>query len=91
VLTGISVYSFNTHDYEAAHMREAVRKVVLAHEWALQMHGFYADSEDKSIRFDVVLSFDIDRKEALETLYSEVSPLYPEYQVFITPDVDMTD
>lgn len=91
VLTGISVYSFNTHDDEAAHMREAVRKVVLAHEWALQMHGFYADSEDKSIRFDVVLSFDIDRKEALETLYSEVSPLYPEYQVFITPDVDMTD
>ncbi len=91
VLTGISVYSFNTRDDEAAHMREAVRKAVLAHEWALQMHGFYVDSETKSIRFDVVLSFDIDRKEALDTLYREVSPLYPEYQVFITPDVDMTD
>jgi hypothetical protein len=55
------------------------------------MHGFYVDSETKSIRFDVVLSFDIDRKEALETLHGEVAPMYPEYEVFITPDVDMTD
>ncbi|MBR6350737.1 MAG: cation transporter [Firmicutes bacterium] len=91
VLTGVSVYSFNTHDDEAARMRNAIRKVVLAHDWAIQMHGFYVDDEAKSIRFDVVLSFDIDRKEALDTLYAEVAPLYPDYEVFITPDVDLTD
>ena len=91
ILTGISVYSFNTSDNEAAQMRSAVGKAVLKHEWALQMHGFYVDFEKKSIRFDVVLSFNISRKEALEILYKDVCALYPDYDVMIQPDVDMTD
>ena len=37
------------------------------------------------------MSFDVDRKEALETLYSEVTALYPEYEVLIVPDVDVAD
>ncbi len=55
------------------------------------MHGFYADTEQKTLRFDVVMSFDVDRKEALETLCSEVTALYPEYEVLIVPDVDVAD
>ncbi|MBR6951692.1 MAG: cation transporter [Oscillospiraceae bacterium] len=91
ILTGISVYSFNTSDDEAAQMRNAVQKTVLAHDWALQMHGFYADTERKTLRFDVVISFDVDRKEALETLCAEIRAMYPEYDVLIIPDVDMSD
>lgn len=91
ILTGVGVYSFNTSDDEAAQMRNAVRKAVLSHDWALQMHGFYADTEKKTLRFDVVLSFNVDRKEALGTLYAEVSALYPGYELVIVPDVDMTD
>lgn len=91
ILTGISVYSFNTSDDEAAKMRDTVQKTVTAHDWVLQMHGFYADIEEKAARFDVVLSFDIDRKEALSTLYDEVCALYPDYRIMITPDVDVSD
>ena len=91
ILTGIGVYSFNTSDDEAAQMRNAVQKMVMAHEWALQMHGFYADTEKKTLRFDVVVSFDVDRKEALETLCSEMKELYPEYDILIVPDVDIAD
>ena len=72
-------------------MRNKIQETVLSHDWALQMHGFYADTEQKTIRFDVVVSFDVDRKEALETLCSEVSALYPEYEVLIVPDVDVAD
>ncbi|MBQ1742675.1 MAG: cation transporter, partial [Oscillospiraceae bacterium] len=64
---------------------------VLSHDWALQMHGFYVDTEKKTMRFDVVLSFDVDRKEALETLQREVRALYPDYNAMIVPDVDVTD
>ena len=64
ILTGIGVYSFNTSDDEAAQIRNAVQKTVMTHEWALQLHGFYVDIQKKTIRFDVVISFDIDRKEA---------------------------
>ena len=91
ILTGIGVYSHNTSNDEAAQMRNAIMQTVLSHEWALQMHGFYADTERKTIRFDVVVSFDIDKKDALQTLYAEVSALYPAYEVLIVPDTDVTD
>ncbi len=91
ILTGIGVYSYNTSDDAAAHMRNEIQKAVMSHDWALQMHGFYADIEKKTIRFDVVVSFDVDRKEAIETLYGEISRLYPDYDLLIIPDVDVAD
>ena len=91
ILTGIGVYSYNTSNDEAAQMRNRIQQTVLSHEWALQMHGFYADTEQKALRFDVVMSFDVDRKEALETLYQEIRGLYPDYKILIVPDVDIAD
>ena len=91
ILTGIGVYSHNTSDDTAAQMRNAIQKTVMSHDWALQMHGFYVDTEKKTIRFDAVLSFDVDRNEALKTLYGEVSAVYPDYEVMIVPDVDVAD
>ena len=91
ILTGIGVYSFNTSDDEAARMRNEVQKTVMSHDWALQMHGFYADTQNKTLRFDAVVSFDVDRKEAMETLYGEISALYPDYEITIVPDTDIAD
>ena len=88
ILTGVGVYSFNTSDDEAAQIRNTVQKTVLAHEWALQLHGFYADTEAKTMRFDVVVSFDADSTEAIKTLTKEVRQLYPDYDVQIIPDID---
>ena len=72
-------------------IRNAVQKIVLSHDWALQMHGFYADTESRTIRFDAVVSFDIKPREAVRMLREEVCALYPEYTVSITPDIDLTD
>ena len=91
IMTGIGVYSFNTSNDEAAQMRNAIQKMVLTHEWALQLHGFYADTEKKTVRFDVVLSFDIERKEAIETLTKEIRAAYPDYELLIIADVDVAD
>ena len=91
ILTGIGVYSYNTSDDEAAQMRNHVQEKVLEHDWAIQMHGFYVDTVEKLIRFDVVLSFDADRKEALETLNAELREMYPDYTPVIVPDVDTSD
>ncbi len=91
IMTAIGVYSYNTKDEEAAKIREDVRSAVLAHEWALQVHGFYIDIPAKDMRFDVVLSFDIGSKEALETLYAELNEMYPGYRILIAPDVDLSD
>ena len=40
---------------------------------------------------DVVVNFDIERKEAMQTLYSEIGAMYPDYELMIIPDVDVTD
>ena len=91
VLTAIGVYSADNSDPESVAMRERIAEKVLSHEWALEMHGFRLDREKMIVRFDVVLSFDIDRGEALEILVSEVSELYPDYRAAIVLDVDLTD
>ncbi len=91
ILTGVGVYSYNTSDDEAARIRNTVQEKVLSHDWALQMHGFYADTEKKTARFDVVLSFEVDAKEALGTLMGEVHALYPDYKFTISPDISFSD
>ncbi len=88
ILTGVGVYSFNTADDEAAQIRNRVQKTVLTHDWALQLHGFYADTEQKAMRFDVVLSFEIDKAEAIAVLTAEMQQLYPDYEIQIIPDID---
>ena len=90
-LVGIGVYGYNTGDGEAAKIRDRVREMVMAHEWVLQFHGFHIDVDQKKMRFDAVMSFDINAKEGLETLYKEVQDAYPEYEVLIVPDVDVSD
>ena len=91
ILTGVGVYSYNTGNDEAARTQEAVRSLVLSHDWALQMHGFYLDTAEKTMRFDVVLSFDIRPKEALGILNEEIRKAYPDYRLEIIADVDLAD
>jgi len=91
VLTGIGVYSCNTGDGEESKIVNRVRELVLSNDWALQMHGFYVDISERTMRFDVVISFDVSRKEALERLYAQVEGEFPDYKVVITPDVDLSD
>ena len=91
IMTGIGVYSFNTTNEENAKIRNDVQKIVMSNAWALQMHGFHVDPEAKKMRFDVVMSFDIDHREGLKTLYEKICARYPDYQVRIAADVDVSD
>ncbi|MBR2546534.1 MAG: cation diffusion facilitator family transporter, partial [Erysipelotrichaceae bacterium] len=91
ILTGVGVYSYNTTNKEALMIRNVIQKAVFSHEWALQMHGFYADTEKKTIRFDVVVSFDVKPEEAVKQLYQEIKELYPDYELQIIPDIDVLD
>ena len=91
ILTGIGVYSYNTTNEKAAEIRNNVQKTVLSHDWALQLHGCYVDTEKKTMHFDVVISFDIDSKEAIGIMMKEVQELYPDYSISIVPDADIAD
>ena len=69
ILTGVGVYSYNTKNDEAAKIRSNVLKLVKEHPWALQLHGFYVNLEDRTMRFDVVMNFEIKPQEGLNAIY----------------------
>ena len=55
------------------------------------MHGFYLDMKNKTMRFDAVLSFSVSFKDAMETLKKEIKAAYPDYEITITTDIDVSD
>ena len=92
LLTAVGVYSINTHDEYASHMREDVKQISLSHEGVLQMHGFFINKTENSMRFDLVLSFDVkDRRTLWKHITDEISEKYPGYTVQITPDYDFSE
>ena len=88
ILTGVGVYSYNTGNTEAARIQNDVRERVLAHDWAVQFHGFYVDIEAKEMAFDVVMSFDIAPREGVEIICREIQQAYPDYRIVVAPDID---
>ena len=90
IMTGVGLYSYNTGDSGAAKIQNDVQERVLAHDWALQLHGFYVDTETKEMTFDVVMSFDIRPREGLQILYEEMCKAYADYKIVIAPDVDVS-
>ncbi len=91
ILAAVGVSSYNTHDSAAGHIRHEIRKLVMSHEWVLQIHGFHADVNNKEMRFNVVMSFNIDPKEGLKTIYQEVHEKYPDYKLMLSAGVDISD
>ncbi len=92
LLTAIGVYSVNTRDDEIIRAREKVQRIVLAHEHVRQMHGFYLIKEQKTMRFDIVISFDAkDRKEVYRDVVSDVQAAFPDYHLQIAMDTDFAE
>ena len=91
ILTAIGVYSINTKDKEIIEVRDRVSKIVLSHENVVQMHGFYMNKEEKTIRFDVVISFDSkDRKALFGKVIDDVQKQFPDYRIQAAMDTDFS-
>ena len=91
ILAAVGLYSYNTGNDEATEILSGVRSRVMAHEWAVQLHGFYVDIEAKEMSFDVVMSFDVKPSEGIQIIYKEIKEANPEYDIQIAPDVDVSD
>ena len=92
VLTAVGVYSMNTSDDESVQVRRKITDAVMKHEHVLQVHGFYMNEEKKTIRFDVIVSFDAkDRKAVYMDIVREVQEMYPDYTMQIVLDTDFSE
>lgn len=92
ILTAVGVYSINTKDPEAIQVREKIKEIAMANQDVLQVHGFYLDKAEKSIRFDIVVSFDAqDRYEVYREVKENVQKTYPDYSLQVAMDTDFTE
>ena len=88
-MTGIGIYSKNTTNDEVKEIRTQITRIVNSHEGVLQIHGFYADLERKTINLDVILDFEVEDREALfNTIREEIQKAYPDYTIQMTLDID---
>ena len=91
-MTGVSVYSVNSEDKEAVQIEKDIKEVCLSHDGVLEVHGFYLEREDNTIRFDVIIDYDIkDRESIYEHITAEVQEKYPDYKICPLLDVDMSE
>ncbi len=92
ILTAIGVYSYNTRDPEAVEAREKVAALAAGTPHVLQMHGFYLDKAEKTIRFDIVVSFNAkDRREVYREVCRRVQQAYPDYALQVAMDTDFSE
>ena len=92
VLTAVGVYSVNTQDEEVIAARNKVSEIVFSHKYVKQMHGFYLLKEPKSMRFDIVVSFDAkNRKGVYNEVIADVQNAFPDYDLQVTMDTDYTE
>ncbi len=92
ILTAIGVYSVNTKDEEVIRTKRQVEEIVFSHEFVRQMHGFYLIKEPKTLRFDIVVSFDAkDRRAVYEEVLADVRKTFPDYAIQIALDTDFCE
>ena len=92
LLTAIGVYSVNTKDENVIAAHRKVQDIVLSHPHVKQMHGFYLLEDRKSMRFDIVVSFDAkDRKAVYREVTEAVQKEYPDYTLQVAMDTDFAE
>ncbi len=92
ILTGIGIYSISTKDEETIAVKNKVREIVLSHQHVRQMHGFYLNKAEKSMRFDMVVSFDAKDRRALSAeVTADLQKEFPGYAFKIAMDIDFSE
>ena len=92
ILTGIGIYSISTKDEETIAVKNKVREIVLSHQHVRQMHGFYLNKAEKSMRFDMVVSFDAkDRRALCAEVTANLQKEFPGYAFQIATDIDFSE
>ena len=81
-LTAIGLYSVNTKNKQVIEIKNNINKIIKKYDNILQYHGLYVDEEEKTLRFDIVMSFEEkDADELYNKFYNEVSNEYPDYKI----------
>lgn len=92
ILAAVGIYSRNSTNDTVKEMQGEITRAVMSHDYVLQLHGFYCDLEEKTIRFDIVIDFAApSTDDVYNSILQEVKNKYPDYRIIIQPDSDYSD
>ncbi len=90
LLGGVGIYSVNTKNDEVKNLRTEINHLVMSYDGVLQIHGFFADMENKAISFDIILNYSLDNREELfDKIHKKLTEKYPDYVLNVTMDIDI--
>lgn len=90
VLT-VGVYAINNSSEFAKEMRSKIAVIVKNAEGIRGFHGFFCDTERKSVMFDIVVDFGQDTEALKKQVETEILKEYPEYKFNIAVDLFYSD
>lgn len=83
------IYSVNTYDDKVKKVQSDVYNIVTSIPHTINIHAFNLDNEEKRIRFDVVVDFEVrDFAKFRRELQDLIKLKYPEYSIIINIDLD---
>ena len=82
----------NSSDKFAIRIKNTIEELVMMNPYILQMHGFYFNREEESVRFDLVVSFEAkDRNQVFDDVVDKIQKHYPEYRIDAIMDTEYSD
>ncbi len=92
VLEAVGIYAVNTDNPVTAAMHRDIMDIIHSHEYILQTHGFHVDYDPKTIYVDIIIDFSCpDRSALYDHIREEVQEKYPEFNLKMVLDVDVSD
>lgn len=92
ILEAIGIYAINTDDPVVAEMQLDIMNTIHSHDYILQTHGFHVDFDPKTIYVDVIIDFAApNRTELYEHIRDEIQGKYPDFNLKMVLDVDVSD
>lgn len=91
VLT-IGIYANNTNNKESKEIKKELTNLVSNYKNILEFHGFYIDKKNKTIYFDLIISFDEkDPIKLKNKIVKDMKNKFPKYKYIVVIDADITD
>lgn len=88
----LGIYASNKSDEVAIQIEKDLRAIIAEYKEIIQLHGFYADMEKKTINFDIIIDFSEQNQGKIkDEVIEKISSKYPEYKYYVVIDSDFTD
>lgn len=92
IIMTIGIYAANMTSPIAREMFRKLHELAEDNQEILQVHGFYIDTETRSVSFDMIVRFECTNREAVkDRIIDALKKLYPDYTFTVNLDSDFSD